>query len=73
MKIIRNGITIYQCECGREFTNSQSYNGYRQHCKTRMSEDEQQKDKEKLLRMSRKSAQIVKERFAAKKQQELSQ
>lgn len=27
---------IYKCECGREFTNSQSFNGHKSHCKVHL-------------------------------------
>ena len=28
----------YKCECGKEFTNSQAFNGHKSHCKIHLGE-----------------------------------
>ena len=40
---------IYTCECGREFTNSQSFNGHKGHCKIHLGEERYNKNHSLVL------------------------
>ena len=37
---MNNNVTLYKCKCGKEFTNSQAFNGHKGLCKIHLGEEE---------------------------------
>ena len=62
-----NHIGKYICECGREFTNAQSYNGHLSRCKVHLGEDRYNERNKKLFEANAEAGKRLSEKLQAKK------
>lgn len=62
----------YQCECGKEFTNPQSFNGHKSHCKIHLEKTEKLEQRlQQRKEQCNKANDVLRKNWDTKKQQAL--
>lgn len=64
---------IYKCECGRTFTDPQSFNGHKGQCLVHLGPEKLKQANENRKRASRETGKILKERYNLIKEEKLKQ